>query len=363
MSDDFAFDLNEETLQIMIKKKEEAGFGNKSWNEWFNEIFKSKNDKQAKTIIEETLQKVHFEQYYDMWVKNFSLNLIEIWNGHSAKEFLQRDNKGINKYSIVIGGGPSLKTHDHLKMLKQSNFQGNIVCTDGILIDVLKAGITPELFPNFYVVTIDSMDEIYEHYDDAIIDKYGTKINGIFSTTISPMVYARTKKSKITPYWIHTLFDYDKGKSSFNYISGAIIRAKNHVNGLPAIQTGGNVGTSAWVTSWSILRSTNVVLIGFDQGYSPDTPLEEIGYGHHKFPTGMIIKPELLEKAYPVIYNPDFNCYVRQDPMFQYYCNALKEFISRMGNKVTTINATEGGGLFGNGIIPMKLYDFLKTVS
>ncbi len=69
---------------------------------------------------------------------------------------------------------------------------------------------------------------------------------------------------------------------------------------------------------------------------------------------------DVFKRAYPTVYNPDFDCYCKQDPVFLYYSNALKEFIRRTQKKVKTINATEGGAIFGEGIKSMMLKDFLK---
>jgi len=47
------------------------------------------------------------------------------------------------------------------------------------------------------------------------------------------------------------------------------------------------------------------------------------------------------------------------DPIFQYYSAGLKEFIFRSPEKIKTINATEGGCIFGDRIKSMKLEEFL----
>jgi len=63
------------------------------------------------------------------------------------------------------------------------------------------------------------------------------------------------------------------------------------------------------------------------------------------------------------IFNPDFKCYCILDPIFQFYSQTFKEFISRSPEWVNTINATEGGSIFGDRIIPTKFSDFLKNYS
>ena len=61
------------------------------------------------------------------------------------------------------------------------------------------------------------------------------------------------------------------------------------------------------------------------------------------------------------IHNPDFNCETIVDPLFQFYRMALLEFIGRSPSWLTTINATEGGSIFGKRIKSMKFIDFLKN--
>ena len=68
----------------------------------------------------------------------------------------------------------------------------------------------------------------------------------------------------------------------------------------------------------------------------------------------------MAQKLFPKIYNPDFNCNCILDPIFQYYRNAFIEFISRSPSWVNTINATEGGCIFGDKIKCLTLAEFLN---
>lgn len=262
---------------------------------------------------------------------------------------------------IVIGRGPSIIKHNHFEKLANSNYDGAIICVDGALSNVLKSGITPKKFKNFFVITIDTQTSVKEMYSDPIVNEYGKDIKCMLSTTVPQTTYNQIKDSGMDIYWLHTLFDYNKGQSSFNYISGKMSRSKNQNKGLPGIQTGGNVGTSAWVASWSILKCNPVGLIGIDLGYDMDTSLKEI-FDYHKLPYDLKEDNSVFEKAFPTIFNPDFNCYCRQDPKFQFYSNALKEFIPKASKYVRTINATEGGSVFGHGIECMSFENFLKNV-
>ena len=300
---------------------------------------------------------------FDEWVQNFASNLPDIWNETSAKDLIKNTSEYENSSAIVIGRGPAINKFQHLKLLAESNYQGNIICCDGKLADALKAGVTPTKFPKFYVTTIDPYPEIRKHYDDPLIDEYGSQIKGIFTVLTNPNAVQRARESGIKIHWLHSLFDYNEGKKSFNQISALMVRAKNHVNGLPAIQTGGNVGTSSWFIGWKILKCSTIALIGINHGWEEDDSWETIlSHGNnYDISKGIDRSSPAFDKLFKKIYNPDFNCNCILDPLFQFYSMAFKEFISRSPNWLTTINATEGGSIFGEKIQCMKFKEFLST--
>ena len=349
-------DLSYKIFEKLTKLKNQMGYEEKSWDDWFNELIEEINP-DNKSIIESIFKKNVYEKFYDTWIQNFVNNLENIWNENSARILSNYASSKSVSSSIVIGRGPSLFENNHLELLAQSKFNGNIICTDGVLIKALEAGVTPKKFKNFYVVTIDAQEHIKEFYNNKIVSNYGDKINCILSSTISPETYNIAKNNGMKIFWLHTLFDYTKDKTSFNYIANTMTKAHNHEKGLPAIQTGGNVGTSCWMIAWSILKSSSIVLLGMDHGYSDKMSWDEIDK-YHKIPANIDKNSESFKMAYPTNFNPDFNCYFKQDPIFQYYSKALIEFIPRVPS-VKTINATGGGAIFGNGITSMDFKKFL----
>ncbi len=315
--------------------------------------------------MEQIVQKQNYI-HYDVWIKNFSLNLENIWNEPSAKVLQPLDNEAENhdhETAIVIGRGPSLKKNKHLELLAKSNFKGTIVCCDGILIEALKAGVTPEKFPNFYVVTIDYAPTYTKFYDDEIVDKYGKNIKGIFTTISDPKIVTRARDAGIQIHWVHPLFDLTEGKKSFNYITSKIVKIKKNESGLPAIQTGGNVGTSAWFISWMILKCKNVCLIGINHGWEEDDPWEKIITHNGDLLIDIEQNDPAFNKLFQKIHNPDFDTYCIFDPMFLLYSLCLREFISRSPNWVNTINCTEGGSIFGDRITSKYFEPFLNSLS
>ena len=355
--------INGETLSKLIEIKTKIGFDNKKWDEFFDYILHTYDDDKQENILENSMKEFFYKELYENCVKNFSLNLHNIWNETSGKDIFNKIDSEENPNSaIVIGRGPSLKKHKHLQLLAQSNYKGAIICTDGILNVALENGVTPDKFPNFYVVTVDSDKIIKKYYEHEKINEYGSKIKGIFSIVTDPETVNEARKRKIKIHWVHSLFDLDEGGKSFNKISSLMIRSRKHENGIPALQTGGNVGTTCWFVGWKLLKCKSVCLIGIDHSWTKEDSWETIT--KHGIPNkkGKInFNKDDFNKLFPKVYNPFFDCICILDPIFQYYSQGLKEFIKRSATQLLTINATEGGCIFGKGITCMKFTKFLQN--
>lgn len=360
--DSLEFSLDEFTYSSLLNEKKKSGFENKTWDEWFQYIFEFKQKSQQEKM-ENAANKFFYDKNFDQWVKNFAINLNDIWKDEPTKNLQPNSFDGKNENpAIVLGGGPAIKKFDHLEILAKSDYKGTIICTDKILVSALKAGITPEKFPKFYVVTIDTFDDIWTLYDHEIVRTYGKKINGIFSTLTDPRAIKQARENNIKIHWVHPLFDYSEGQKSFNHISALMVRSNDESKGLPGIQTGGNVGTSCWFIGWKILKCSTICLIGINHGWEKEDPLELIlAHGNNRKMPDIDTKSNLFKKLFPEIYNPEFNTYCILDPVFQYYSNALKEFILRSPDWVKTINATESGSIFGERITCQKFTEFLSN--
>ncbi len=274
---------------------------------------------------ENAMKKIHNESYDD-WINNFATNLNQITNGNSAKNIIKFFNMVKNETSsaIIIGRGPSLKKNNHLELLSKSDYNGTIICCDGALIDVLKNGITPDKFKKFIVTSIEPYQRIEKYYLDEIVKQYGGKISVILPIIADPNVVKILNDYKMNLFWIHLLFDLQEGKKSFNYITSKIIRALKNNHGFPAIQTGANVGTSSWFIAWQILGINNIGLIGINHGWEQDDPIEKI-ISHGYESNSKTIKPnkENNQKFIKKLYNPDFDCYCLQDPLYQFYSESF----------------------------------------
>ena len=312
----------------------------------------------------EELQKSTFS-LIDMWLKNFARNLPYILEGNNIKNLSVFQN-GKNfenhkplKTSIVIGKGPSIYEKNHLDILSTSKKNYTIVCSDIMLIEILKKGITPEKFEDFYVLTVDGKDEQSKFYDDPIVEKYSKKIKVILSTCTSPKVMDVCKKFGLCVYWFNPLIDDFRKDGSFSKIMNIMTRGDKNPKGVASLQTGGNVGTNSWIFSWAILGSSPVTLIGIDFGYPASTSIEDTQHYEHLLKCYNNDK-ERVKNGHRVIYNKDFDCDVLLDVIFDYYREGFCNLVIHTPKWVKTINATEGGSLFGERIETMKFSEFLK---
>ena len=300
----------------------------------------------------------------DLWLHNFSRNIPDLIEGKSIKSLsvfdssnpLKKNEKSYGS-AIVIGAGPSLYEKNHLELLAESDYDGTILLTDRMLRRCLKKGITPDKFSKFFVLTIDPYLDTANFYDDQIIKKHGSSIKCILTTCASPDTVKICRKNDLDIYWYHPLIDDFRKLESINKIMNIMSKSVLNPKGFPGLQTGGNVGTFSWVFSWAILGKSPTALIGLNLGYLGDTKIEDTA--HYNELLKICYSHEDVIKKYKKILNPDLGCEILLDPVFDYYREALLDLVKRTPSWTRTVNATEGGSLFGDGIENMTLCDFL----
>ena len=302
----------------------------------------------------------------DLWLYNFARNIPDFLNGNSVKQLsvFKNGKKSIKNHrpsssAIVVGAGPSVKKNNHLEILSNSNYKDAVVCTDRMLVPCLKNGITPEKFPKFYVLTIEPKDVTMKYYEDKIIQKHNKGISVVLSTCTRHEKVELCKKNGLKIFWFHPLIDDFRKLGSINKTMNMMSKSEKNPRGLSGMQTGGNVGSSAWVFSWAILGCSPITLIGFDLGHPADTPLENTRH----YPEYLRIfknNKSQASKYFKKITNTDLKVKVLSDPIFDFYREAFLDLVTRTPKWTRTINATEGGSLFGKGIKSLKLKDVLK---
>jgi len=368
--------LSDTTFHKMMKKKEEDGFKDRDWSEYFDFLFRNV---RIKTSIDSLISKATKEGLFKIWVENFADNLNDIRYGKNISHLVPQNPDDAPKgYAIVIGRGPSVFRLGHLEMLAKSDYKGVIIATDGMLYECLKRGIVPD-----YVLSVDGNRKLIvrwygdpnfdEHFPEAteeerkrneecieLVNEHGKEIKALLITCVAHNVVERCKNARIEIYWFNPIFDDYRQNESFTKLQKMMTVSDVNPRGVPGMVAGGNAGSCAWVFSHSVLRRIPV-LIGIDFGYPEGTPLKDTCYFD-----GMMKSVGSVEKvmqAYAEIYNPFFKVKVLTDVVFQHYKKAFLDMCLNTDSWVYTIQCSLGA-LFSENplhkIRCMNFEDFLK---
>ena len=95
-------------------------------------------------------------------------------------------------------------------------------------------------------------------------------------------------------------------------------------------------------------------------GFDGDTPLEKT-YHYDQVLNYFKNDKSKVGKFYRKVFNKDLGTESLLDPVFNFYRAAFLDLVVRTPRWIKTVNATEGGSLFGKRIKNMKFVDFLNT--
>ena len=302
----------------------------------------------------------------DLWMYNYARNIPDVLDGNSVRLLSAfknnskstKNHKPINS-ALVIGGGPSVYENNQLKTLADSNYKGAILCTDRMLVPCLKNGITPKKFPQFFVLTMDPYQITIKFYNDKIIKKHSKGISAIMSTCTIHETIEICKNHGLNIFWFHPLIDDFRKQGSVSKLMNMMSKSDKNPDGFPGLQTGGNVGCFSWIFSWAILGCSPVGLIGLNMGVNGDTRLEKTQH-YDQVLNHFDNDKSKVGKFYRKVFNKDIGTESLLDPVFDFYRTAFLDLVIRTPRWIKTVNATEGGSLFGKGIENMKFVDFLN---
>jgi hypothetical protein len=264
--------------------------------------------------------------------------------------------------AIVVGRGPSLFKHGQLKLLAEKSengeYNGIVVASDGALIPCLEAGVIPD-----YVVSVDGAPIIRKWFEHPLVEKYGEIMKWVASVTINHDVYLAGRKAGLEVYWFNPTFDDWRQNETWTRLQRLLSTTPKYDMGVPAMNSGGNAGACAWIFAMQVLKRSPVALIGVDFGYPEGTPLQETQY-FNQILAEAHGDLNVIKEAYPKFYHPVFKEHAFADLIFFHYRQAfidLQEMTDLWYRLYGgTINCTEGGTLFGQGITCMKLQEFLE---
>jgi hypothetical protein len=279
--------------------------------------------------------------------------------------------------AIVIAAGPSVKRRDPARQIQAAGYTGATVASESAILYCLRNGVIPSL-----AVTVDphttrvvrwlgdptlTVEKLREDdyfsrqdQDDAfademkanaeilgLLERHGSKIRMALPVTASEAVVQRVFETGMRVYWwIPMLDDPDDSASMTAHLQREF--------DLPCVNTGGNVGTAAWMMANAVLAKEHIALTGIDFSYYDGTPYANTQYYREAV---ALVGEENLDALFIRIYNPHLGAWFFTDPAYMWYRESFLEMLP--DPDCTTYNCTEGGILFGDGIVSIKLAEFL----
>ena len=302
------------------------------------------------------------------------------WN----KQFIEKTIRDIvppdgNKAesAIVISAGPSLYKNNILGRILATGYKGSIIAIDGSYVRCNKAGLEPD-----YVLTLDphptrmvrwfgdpdfeenckgddyfsrqdldiafrdnSIEENRRNID--LVNQHGKGKKLIICSASPKNVVERTRAVGFDAYWWAPLVDNPEKEES---LTRSIVRLTR----LPAMNTGGTVGTAAWVFALTVLKIPKIAVVGMDLGYYKADTSYQLTQTYHALKA--TVGEENLHEFFPEFTFPCTGEIFYTDPTYYWYRANLFDLISV--SKTTLYNCTGGGTLFGAGVECVEIEDF-----
>ena len=274
---------------------------------------------------------------------------------------------------IVVSAGPSLYKRNMLARIAALDAREQIiVAIDGSYVQCLRAGIAPH-----YVLTLDphptrivrwfgdpdfaansagddyfarqDLDEAFRAGAErqnaeniVLVDDHAAESCIVICSTAAANVVART--AAFARYWFAPLVDNP-------HVPGRLARQIAEITGLPALNTGGTVGTAAIMFAHQVLKARRIAVVGMDLGYAADMPLERTQSWNM-----LKGRPDVAD-LYPRVQHPQWGeCYT--DPTYRWYAQNLLALLK--AGDFTITNCTEGGALYGTRVECMRLEEWAR---
>ncbi len=324
------------------------------------------------------MQQMTWDRIGEHAIRNARRNLQYRDSGRSLAE-LRGASLGEGDSAVIVAAGPSVRRQNPAKVLAERGYRGMVLSTDSGIAHCLRHGLVPHL-----VVSLDphptrivrwfgdptireqdlEEDDYYRRQDldpvfademraneeiIALMHRYARQMRIALSTSTSIAVVERAIDAGMQIYWWNPMLD-DPDKP------GSRTRELMDMNGFPALNAGGNVGSASWMIADAVIGKRRVALTGMDFGYYGDTPLSSTQYYREAVDmVGLERAPELFSR----IYNPYVGAWFVSDPAYQWYRECFLEMVQE--GECETYNCTEGGILFGPGVIFCNLEQFLDS--
>jgi hypothetical protein len=279
--------------------------------------------------------------------------------------------------AVVVSAGPSIRSTNAIERLAASDYAGTVICVDGSLLACLDEGLMPD-----YVVTLDPhptrvvrwfgdpnfeehtrSDDYFQRQDldvtlrreslrsnakdIELVDRCAPQLKLLICSSVAATVADRATEAGFDMYWWNPLVDDPSAPDS---LTRKIHRALE----APCLNTGGTVGTAAWVVAeW--LGIPTIAVHGMDFGYPESTPITQTQTYYELLVH--LGSPDAIAQCFPKFVFPLTGESFYTDPTYDWYRRNFLELAKLSRSK--TINCTEGGTLIDSAIECQRFADFL----
>ncbi|MEC9347189.1 MAG: hypothetical protein VYB54_13250 [Pseudomonadota bacterium] len=288
---------------------------------------------------------------------------------------------GLGDSAVVIAAGPSLRRRDPVPILKAKGFRGAVIGTESALSHCLRQGLVPTVCVSvdphplrivrwFGDPDLDDQrlanDDYFRRQEQdpgfadekrkndellALMAEHGTSLRIALGTTSSPDVVRRVHEIGMQVFWFNPMLDDPD-------LPGSQTMELYRRNGLPCMNSGGNVGGACWMLASAVLGKARVAVTGMDLGYHADTPLLNTQYYYEAL---ALAGEDRVHEMYIDIHNPHTGEWYYTDPAYYWYRSAMLEMVR--DSDCETHNCSGGGTLFGDDIRWTPLETFIDGAS
>lgn len=286
------------------------------------------------------------------------------------------------RHGIVISAGPSVKRTRSIERIRDAGYKGSIVSTDGGYVACLRAGLVPD-----YVICLDphptrivrwfgdpdiekhsANDDYFERQDlnadfrgDSLrknaenielVNKHAAQTKVIVATTVHATVTDRLRAAGLQTYWWNPLVDDPTSATS-------ITKQLFEINKIPCMNTGGTVGTAAWIFMAAYLKLPLIGVVGMDYGYHGSTPFEQTQTYYellHRNGGKEGIERFFVKYKFDLTGDEFYT-----DPTYYWYRRNFLELFEKIQGP-QTFNCTEGGTLMHERIPRIYLDEYFRKV-
>lgn len=297
---------------------------------------------EFKEIAEKCLLPENMMEYFLRQI--YTYDFVPIAGSHICIECEERMVGG--KPALIIGGGPSLHQHNHLELLKKYGFDGDIFVVSKSVKEILDSGTIPD-----FVGSLDAEEFDTSFIDHNIVDKYSNQMTALFGTTIHPTTQKRWKGKR----YYFSGYIAESEMPNMSHIIHLMTQTSN-------ISVSGNIGSCLYNVA-AYLGYNPIVMIGMDLSFPTMKNMKEYFPNSTDEDWNRTIKVGDKEvPMYKKMWNPVYKKSYYVDSVFESYKISHLSWAKSLAEQgIKTINCSEQGSLYGNGVTSMKFEDYLKN--